>query len=63
MKQAIVIRSDLNMGIGKIAAQSSHASLESYKKTNIIKKKLWEAQGQKKIVLKTGFCLTKKTNS
>ncbi len=53
MKQVIVVRSDLKMGIGKIAAQSCHASLEAYKKTNIFKKKLWELENQKKVVLKT----------
>ncbi len=52
MKQAIVIRTDLKMDTGKIAAQSAHASLESYKKANKVLKKLWEIRGQKKVVLK-----------
>jgi len=51
MKQAIVIRKDLEMGKGKIAAQSSHASLEAYKKAPAGAKEEWESEGQKKIVL------------
>ena len=54
MKQAIIVRTDLKMGTGKIAAQSCHASLEAYKKTNIVKKKLWELGGTKKVILKIG---------
>jgi len=55
MKQVIIIRSDLGMGKGKIAAQSSHASLAAYEKT--LKKEpkwveAWKEQGQAKIVLK-----------
>ncbi len=52
MKQAIIIRKDLKMGVGKIAAQASHASLGAYKNASYIKKKQWELAGQKKIVLK-----------
>lgn len=54
-KQMIVVRNDLRLGKGKIAAQVSHASLESYlltfKKTPEISQ-AWLKQGQKKIVLK-----------
>lgn len=53
-KQIIIIRKDLGMGKGKIAAQSSHASLEAYEKT-LGKKpeyvEAWKEQGQAKIVL------------
>ncbi|VVC04568.1 Peptidyl-tRNA hydrolase [Candidatus Bilamarchaeum dharawalense] len=54
-KQTIVVRADLKMGRGKLAAQSSHASLSAYKKVSksnpeIIK--AWEMEGQKKVVLK-----------
>ncbi|MBW6461496.1 MAG: peptidyl-tRNA hydrolase Pth2 [DPANN group archaeon] len=52
MKQAIIIRKDLNMGKGKMAAQASHASLEAYKKAPAENKNIWEMQGQKKVVLK-----------
>lgn len=54
-KQTIIIRNDLKMGKGKIAAQSSHASLDAYEK---VKRKhpdiaeSWKMQGMKKIVLK-----------
>ncbi len=55
IKQVILIRKDLAMGIGKIAAQASHASLESYLETlrvypSIAEK--WLEEGQTKIVLK-----------
>ena len=56
-KQAIVIRSDLKMGKGKLAAQSSHASLASYNLVRRMHPKVadqWEHEGQKKIVLKVG---------
>lgn len=54
-KQIIVIRTDLDMGKGKIAAQCAHASLAAYKK--MLKNdpdavKEWEREGQMKVVLK-----------
>jgi len=52
MKQAIVVRNDLKMHKGKIAAQASHASLESYKRSDKDKILEWESGGYKKIVLK-----------
>jgi PTH2 family peptidyl-tRNA hydrolase len=54
-KQTIVVRADLQMGKGKLAAQSSHASLSAYKKvskTNPEIARAWEDEGQKKVVLK-----------
>lgn len=48
MKQAIVMRTDLKMGKGKIAAQACHACLESYKKADKRKIREWELFGQKK---------------
>ena len=54
-KQTIVIRTDLKMGKGKIAAQSSHASLAAYSKVHRTYPeiaKAWEREGQKKVVLK-----------
>ncbi len=54
-KQAIVIRTDLGMGKGKIAAQASHASLQAYLKAVMKNEEIaedWEAEGSKKIVLK-----------
>ena len=52
MKQAIIIRSDLNMSKGKAAAQAAHASLEAYKKATDDMCDEWETEGQKKVVLK-----------
>ena len=52
MKQAIVMRTDLKMGKGKIAAQACHACLESYKKSDKKILREWELLGQKKVVLK-----------
>jgi PTH2 family peptidyl-tRNA hydrolase len=56
-KQAIVVRSDLQMGKGKLAAQSAHASLEAMEKTKRQEPdwvEEWRAEGQKKVVLKVG---------
>ena len=52
MKQVIVIREDLKMGKGKIAAQASHASLLAFLKAGILKRKKWLKEGMKKVVLK-----------
>ena len=51
MKQAIVIRGDLVMSPGKIAAQACHASLASYRMTDRINKTRWEVEGEKVVVL------------
>jgi peptidyl-tRNA hydrolase, PTH2 family len=55
MKQAIVIRSDLGMGKGKLAGQTAHASVSAYNIARAKDKEAareWEEEGQKKIVLK-----------
>lgn len=55
IKQVIVVRADLGMGRGKIAAQASHASLEAYKKAkakNQVLVERWEHGGMEKVVLK-----------
>ena len=52
MKQAIVIRSDLKLSKGKTASQTAHASLGAYKKSSFLSRKVWELEGQKKVVLK-----------
>ena len=51
-KQVIVMRLDLKLSKGKIAAQASHASLEAYKRTNPRLRHTWESSGSKKVVLK-----------
>ena len=52
MKQAIVIRADLKMSKGKLAAQAAHASLDAYKKADSGDSESWESEGEKKVVLK-----------
>ncbi len=52
MKQVIVMRGDLNMGRGKIAAQACHGSLGSFKKAETRKIREWELEGEKKVVVK-----------
>jgi PTH2 family peptidyl-tRNA hydrolase len=55
MKQAIVVRSDLKMGKGKLAAQVAHASLSAAEETMDRRPNWfgeWKEGGQAKIVLK-----------
>lgn len=52
MKQAILVRRDLDMGKGKLAAQVAHASLNSYKKADKKLREIWDKEGSKKVVLK-----------
>lgn len=54
MKQAIVARTDIGMGRGKLAAQVAHASLSAYEKADPQARRQWKGEGQKKIVLKAG---------
>jgi peptidyl-tRNA hydrolase, PTH2 family len=51
-KQVLVVRSDLKLPKGKLAAQCAHASVESVLKSprEIVKK--WRLEGQKKVVVK-----------
>jgi len=54
-KQAIVLRTDLGMGKGKLVAQGSHASLGAHIRTSKQKPQWaeqWLAEGMKKIVLR-----------
>jgi PTH2 family peptidyl-tRNA hydrolase len=56
IKQVIVVRSDLKMGKGKVAAQVAHAALDA---AEIGRRKhpdwydSWREQGQAKVVVKT----------
>ena len=52
LKQAIVIRTDLEMGKGKLSVQAAHASISAYKKSPPKIRDEWERAGMKKIVLK-----------
>lgn len=51
-KQVIVIRRNLPLSKGKLAAQVAHASLEAYKRADRRIKERWEAGGAKKVVLR-----------
>ena len=51
-KQIIVVRKDIKMGPGKVAAQSSHASIESTLKSKDLKVKTWQKEGMKKVILR-----------
>ena len=52
MKQAIVARTDIGMGQGKLAAQVAHASLSAFQKADKQAQSSWKGSGQKKVVLK-----------
>jgi PTH2 family peptidyl-tRNA hydrolase len=51
-KQVLVIRKDLVLSPGKVAAQAAHASLEAYKRADAKAKARWEDSGSKKVVVK-----------
>lgn len=56
-KLVLVVRNDLGMTKGKIAAQCSHASVECYKAAMQYKPqmaKIWQLTGQRKIVVSIG---------
>jgi len=52
LKQVILVRQDLKMSKGKIAAQVSHASVDCLLKSHKDLVEEWRKQGMKKIVLK-----------
>ncbi len=52
MKQCIVVRSDIEMSVGKKCAQVAHASLEAALKARKEVLDEWLSEGAKKIVLK-----------
>jgi len=55
LKQVIVVRTDLKMGKGKIAAQCAHASIEAFLKTkqkDDFAAEQWLKQGMPKIVVR-----------
>jgi PTH2 family peptidyl-tRNA hydrolase len=54
-KQVIVVRRDIDMGTGKIAAQVAHAAVMGAEKVKISRRewfKTWFAAGQAKVVVK-----------
>ena len=51
-KQVILIRQDLNLPKGKLAAQAAHASVEAVLKSNKKMVEAWRKEGMMKVVLK-----------
>jgi peptidyl-tRNA hydrolase, PTH2 family len=54
-KQVIIVRRDINMGTGKIAAQVAHAAVMGAEKVKALRRNWfssWFAAGQAKVVLK-----------
>lgn len=49
LKQVIIVRKDLKLGKGKLAAQVAHAAILASEKSKF--KNKWEKEGQKKVVL------------
>ncbi len=54
LKQAIVVRTDLKMGKGKIASQAAHASVAALAKVTTAAFNAWNVEGMKKVVLRVG---------
>ena len=52
MKQVILVRTDLGMGTGKIAAQAAHASVEAVLASDMKDVRKWMGEGMKKVLLK-----------
>jgi PTH2 family peptidyl-tRNA hydrolase len=52
LKQLILVRADLKLPKGKLAAQSAHASVEAVLKSDKDKVKEWRMSGSEKIVVK-----------
>jgi len=51
-KQCLIIRDDVKMSCGKKCAQAAHASIGAFDNAEKTLKKAWQAEGQKKVVLK-----------
>jgi len=52
LKQVILVRQDLKLPKGKMAAQVAHASVQAVLNSSDSKVSNWKSQGQKKVVLK-----------
>lgn len=50
-KQVILVRKDLKLSKGKLAAQCAHGSVEAVLKSDKEKLKCWRGEGMKKVVL------------
>ena len=51
-KQVILVRTDLKMSKGKLAAQVAHASVEAVLNSSRLKVNTWKNIGMKKVILK-----------
>lgn len=51
-KQVVLVREDIKMSAGKIAAQVSHACVESVLRSDEENVEAWREQGMKKVILK-----------
>lgn len=51
-KQVILVRDDLKLPKGKLAAQVAHACVEAVHRSDKVSVKAWRAEGMKKVVLK-----------
>ncbi len=52
LKQVILVRQDLKLPKGKLAAQAAHAAVEAVLKSDPADVKAWRKEGMPKIVLK-----------
>lgn len=52
MKQAIVLRRDIKMSVGKQISQACHASVSAFLKSSSEDREEWVREGMKKIILK-----------
>ncbi len=50
-KQVIVVRKDLNLSSGKLAAQVAHAAVGAYRNCDKDKRETWNSSGSKKVVV------------
>jgi peptidyl-tRNA hydrolase, PTH2 family len=50
-KQVIILRTDLEMSVGKAAIQAAHGSIESYLHSDPYMRDMWYNEGMKKVVL------------
>ncbi|HNX17088.1 MAG TPA: peptidyl-tRNA hydrolase Pth2 [Methanoregula sp.] len=51
-KQCLILRNDVKMSCGKKCAQAAHASIGAFENADKTLRKAWQAEGQKKVVLK-----------